>query len=129
MAKFEKAVKEIVDRKAIGGVEKVKGRLKLLVRGWVNYYKRAIPSKWMHRTSERKRRRIRQLLWKQWKKPRKRWEEFKRRWRNAPSLGEGAYSSNRYWVIAGSKHMHTALRTKTLWDKGWLDLERASATV
>lgn len=126
--KFERTVKQILDRRAIGGVEKVKKKLWLFIKGWVNYFKRAIPPGWMRETDEWIRRRIRQLLWKQWKKPRKRHEEFKRRWKNAPDLGQGVYSSNRYWVIAASKQTHRALRNKTLWDEGWLDLGRASAT-
>ena len=69
------------------------------------------------------RRRIRQLLWKQRKKRCKRYEEIKRRMRNAPSIEEYAYSSNRYWRLSKTPLMHKALSKENLLKEGWFSIE------
>lgn len=61
----------------------------------------------------------------QWKKPGKRQEELKKRWKDAPEIGEFAYSSNRYWAIAKAYPIHQALSNQNLWNEGWYDLEKA----
>lgn len=43
--KFIKRIKVILDRRAPGGIEKVKSKLKEYVRGWYNYYAEGIPEK------------------------------------------------------------------------------------
>ena len=53
-------------------MEIVKRKLLLKIRGWSNYFKGAIPERRKRDTDALIRRRIRQLLWKQWKKPGKR---------------------------------------------------------
>ena len=77
--KFLKNIKVILDRKAPGGISKVKEKLKVYIRGWGNYFKGAIPSSWMQKVDSLIRRRVRQLLWKQWKKPQKRYTEIRKR--------------------------------------------------
>ncbi len=62
--KFIKRIKLILDRRAPGGIEKVKSKLKEYVRGWYNYYAEGIPVKWREKANNLIRRRIRQLLWK-----------------------------------------------------------------
>ena len=123
-AKFLKNIKLILDRKAPGGIAKVKEDLKVFIRGWCNYFKGAIPSEWMRKSDEIIRRRIRQLLWKQWKKPKNRYKEFSIRlgWRT-PSLKEYAYSSNRYWRMSNTAQIKKALSNYTLEEEGWYCIE------
>lgn len=68
-SKLIKVLRVITDRRAKGGIDNVKRTLKLKLQGWFNYFKDAIPMSWMTRLDKWLRRRIRQLLWKQWKKP------------------------------------------------------------
>lgn len=98
--KFIKHIKLILDRRAPGGIEKVKSKLKEYVRGWHNYYAEGIPVTWREKANSLIRRRIRQLLWKQWKNPDNRRKQLIRIGTNIPPLGEFAYSSNSYWCIA-----------------------------
>ena len=44
--------------------------MKAFVRGWVNYFAASTMAKFVRRTDEWLRRRIRQIYWKQWKKVR-----------------------------------------------------------
>lgn len=125
MLKLKEKLKQITDRRAPGGIERVKRELKLTLRGWVNYFYKAIPAKWAERTDQWLHRRVRQIYWKQWKRPAKRREEFKMRWKNAPALHEYAYSSNRYWRMSKGVQIHMALSLDILLKEGWYDLGKA----
>ena len=65
MLKLKEKLKQITDRRAPGGIERVKRELKLTLRGWVNYFYKAIPAKWAERTDQWLHRRVRQIYWKQ----------------------------------------------------------------
>lgn len=121
--KFIKRIKLILDRSAPGGIEKVKSKLKEYVRGWYNYYAEGIPVKWREKANNLIRRRIRQLLWKQWKKTDNRRKQLMRIGTNIPPLGEFAYSSNSYWSTAKTPLLHRVLGKKSLVKLGWYDLE------
>ena len=117
--KLIKVLKELLDRRAKGGIERVKVLLRLKLRGWCNYFGEAIPVSWRDRVDQWMRRRIRQLLWKQWKKPENRVREFCKRLRKAPPQGAVAFSSNRYWRMSENWYIHTALSNKQLEREGW----------
>lgn len=120
--KFIKEMKETLDRRAPGGIEATMNRYNRKLRGWHNYFKGGIPQIWMKRTDAWLRRRIRQLYWKQWKKPSRRLEEFKRLNPKSPKLGEYAYSSNSYWRMSKTKQINSTLTNSTLFNIGWLTL-------
>lgn len=123
--KLKQALRQLLDRRAPGGVQRIKTALKLKLSGWANYFRKAVPKSWQEEMDGWIRRRIRQLLWKQWKKPGKRYEECKKRWKNAPKPGQGAYSTNRYWTLSKSHLLHKVLGNKTLRSEGWFDLQGA----
>ncbi len=119
--KFLKNIKLILDRRALGGIAKVKERLKVFIRGWCNYFRGTIPSSWRQEADSLIRRRIRQLLWKQWKKPENRYREIlKRVGRKTPPIKEYAYSSNRYWRMSMTQLINKALSNSTLEAEGWI---------
>ena len=117
--KLAESLKTILDRRAKGGVEIVKRKLLLKLRGWCNYFKGAVPEKWKQETDTWIRRRIRQLLWKQWKKPGKRCEEFSKRLNKQLSINACAFSSNSYWYMSKSHDIHRALGNFRLKSEGW----------
>ncbi|MDY6336795.1 MAG: group II intron maturase-specific domain-containing protein, partial [Succinivibrionaceae bacterium] len=117
--KLIKVLKELLDRRAKGGIERVKEALRLKLRGWCNYFGEAIPVTWRNSVDQWIRRRIRQLLWKQWKKPENRRREFCRRLWKAPPDGAVAFSSNRYWRMSENWYIHTALSNEQLEREGW----------
>lgn len=122
-AKFTEHIRMILDRRALGGIVKVKEELKVYVRGWYNYFAEGIPTKWRNEADKLIRRRIRQLMWKQWKKPDNRRKQLMRIGTNIPPLGEFAYSSNSYWRMAKTPLLHRVLSKKKLVKLGWYDLE------
>lgn len=121
--KFLKGIKETLDRKAPGGIEKTQKKFNQKITGWFNYFKGGITIKWMQEADAWIRRRIRQMYWKQWKTGKNRMENFSKLNPKSPSLQNYAYSSNSYWRMARTKQMHNALSNKTLTSMGWLSLQ------
>lgn len=121
--KLQKELKLILDRRAPGGIEAVKERLKLKLRGWYQYFSKAVPKSWIQKMDQWIRRRIRQMLWKQWKTPQKRYQEFSRRMENPPPIGMYAYSSKRYWTMAKTPLINIVLNKDRIWQEGWWTLE------
>lgn len=113
----------ILDRLAPGGIVKVKEELKVFDRGRYNYFAEGIPTKWRNKADKLIRRRIRQLLWKQWKKPDNRRKQLISIGTNISLLGEFAYSSNRYWRMSKTPLLHRVLSKKKLVKLGWYALE------
>ena len=125
--KFQKGIKETLDRRAPGGIEETKKKFNQKIRGWFNYFKGSIPQKWMEETDAWMRRRIRQMYWKQWKTPQNRMENFSKLNPKSPSRRDYAYSNNSYWRMAMTKQMHNALSNRTLTSMGWLSLQELNA--
>ena len=118
--KLVESLKTTLDRRAKGGIDVVKRRLLLKLRGWCNYFEGAIPRNWMEDTDAWIRRRVRQLLWKQWKKPSKRKEEYTKRVKYVSITDADSFSTNRYWNMARSQLLHRMLPNMVLMREGWV---------
>ncbi|MBQ8977710.1 MAG: group II intron reverse transcriptase/maturase [Succinivibrionaceae bacterium] len=118
--KLVESLKTTLDRRAKGGIDVVKRRLLLKLRGWCNYFEGAIPRSWMEDTDAWIRRRVRQLLWKQWKKPSKRKEEYTKRVKYVSITDADSFSTNRYWNMARSQLLHRMLPNMVLAWEGWV---------
>lgn len=118
--KLVESLKTTLDRRAKGGIDVVKRRLLLKLRGWCNYFEGAIPRSWMEDTDAWIRRRVRQLLWKQWKKPSKRKEEYTKRVKYVSITDADSFSTNRYWNMARSQLLHRMLPNMVLAREGWV---------
>ena len=118
--KLVESLKTTLDRRAKGGINIVKRRLLLKLRGWCNYFEGAIPRSWMEDTDAWIRRRVRQLLWKQWKKPSKRKEEYTKRVKYVSITDADSFSTNRYWNMARSQLLHRMLPNMVLMREGWV---------
>jgi len=94
----------------------------LFVRGWFGYYRSSDVKQVFDRLDQWIRRRLRKILWKQWKTPKNRAKKLRsygiepKRAKLATSGGRGA------WWNAGSSHMHAAITNKCLSDWGLLSL-------
>ena len=93
-------------------------------RGWVGYYRLATVKQPFEQLDQWLRRRLRKILWEQWRKPKTRRRKLMalgvdaRRARKAAATGLGA------WWNAGASHMHAAvtIRLLTQWGlRGLLD--------
>lgn len=122
-------LRQLTSRSRCGRIVGAMERIKVYMRGWLNYYGIADMKKnieilngWLYR-------RIRMCIWKQWKLP-------KTRKRKLLGLGlpewaacEGAYSRKGYWRLAGTGVIHRALTKERLIHWGFYDLATAYQSV
>ncbi len=78
IAKMRKKLKELTVRGNRWSNDERKEKLGEYVRGWVNYYRLADMKQLMTQTDEWLRRRIRTVIWKQWKRVRTRYRMLRR---------------------------------------------------
>lgn len=122
-------LRQLTSRSRCGRIVGAMERIKVYMRGWLNYYGIADMKKnieilngWLYR-------RIRMCIWKQWKLP-------KTRKRKLLGLGlpewaacEGAYSRKGYWRLAGTGVIQRALTKERLIHWGFYDLATAYQSV
>ena len=123
--KAKDKLRQLTSRSRCGSIVRTMEKIKVYMKGWLNYYgiadmKSNIESLngWLYR-------RIRMCIWKQWKLP-------KTRKRKLIGLGlpewvacEGAYSRKAYWRMAGSGVVQRALTKERLINWGFYDLATA----
>lgn len=93
-------------------------KLKQVIVGWVNYFRIAHMKKAMTRVDEKLRSRIRVIIWKQWKKPRKQIKSLVQLGIPEEEAKGLTYCRKGYRYIGLSKVVHRALSTKRLKQRG-----------
>ena len=119
-AKLKAKIKKLTSRSNGWGNDYRKLKLKQQITGWVNYFKIAGMKTLLQGIDEWMRRRIRSLIWKQWKKA-------KTKYRNLIKLGirhEDAYkvanSSNKYWRAVNGATAKAAITNDRLRRAGYV---------
>lgn len=123
--KAKDKLRKLTSRSRCGNVRKAMERIKVFMRGWLNYFSIADMRRNIEELNGWLYRRIRMCIWKQWKLPRT-------RKRKLLGLGlpewvacEGAYSRKGYWRMAGSGVVQRALTRERLILWGFYDLALA----
>jgi len=95
-------------------IDDVIQRLNRYIVGWVNYFAIADIKGHMTSIDEWLRRRLRQICWKQWKTPKRRYEELRRL--GIPNILSilTAGTSKGVWRLSASPPLHRAL-SKAYW--------------
>jgi RNA-directed DNA polymerase len=96
--------------------------LKPLLRGWVGYFRMADVRSSFEELDAWLRRRLRCLLWRQWKRPRTRARELLRRGLDLTRAWASANNGRGPWWNAGASHMHAAVPSAALRHWGLLSL-------
>ena len=84
-------------------------RINRLVKGWIGYYRLADTPSVFKELDEWLRHRLRQLLWKRWKRPKTRYRELVARGVPLSSAREAAGSGKGCWRLSASPPVHQAL--------------------
>lgn len=95
--KFKRKLKQLTKRNWSISLDNRIIKLNQVIRGWVNYYRITDMKTVMGRISEHLRRRIRCIIWKQWKVPRKRIESLIKLGCEKEQARAIAYSRKSYW--------------------------------
>ncbi len=91
--KLKAKLRVLTSRSNGWGNDKRKSKLSSFIKGWINYYKYADILNLMKRIDEWYRRRLRMIIWKQWKK-------LKTKGRNLIKLGINKYKA---WEYANTR--------------------------
>lgn len=97
-------------------------KLKQYIRGWVNYFKIADIKSLLKETDEWMRRRIRMVLWKQWKKVKTKFERLQKLGLDKQKAWEYANTRKGYWRTANSPILSRTLQNDVLKRMGYLFL-------
>jgi len=99
--------------------------LNRLVYGWAGYYRLAQTPSVFQALDGWIRRRLRCVLWRQWKRPRTRVRKLLALGANPVDEGKAAWQSRGPWRHARSRAMHTALTKRFFHDQGLTSLAHA----
>jgi len=120
--KMRTRIRELTSRSNGWGYERRKDALKQFITGWVHYFKLADMKRLLVGTDEWYRRRLRMVLWKQWKR-------ISTKQANLVKLGiakskawEYANTRKSYWHIANSWILSTSVTNERLRERGYLFL-------
>jgi RNA-directed DNA polymerase len=111
--RFRKKAKELF-RKAkgrnIGNF--IKEELTPFMKGWINYFKLSETKRFAEELDGWVRRRLRLIIWKQWKKPWTRKENLMKAGLKEERAVMSAFNRRGDWWNSGASHMNDALRKK-----------------
>ena len=101
---------------------RVIGELTPYLRGWVNYFRLSSVKRAFEELDEWLRRKLRCILWRQWKKPRTRAKKLMERGIDKARAFTSAYNGRGPWWNAGASHMNLAIPVKLLAQQGLMSL-------
>ena len=120
ITKMKERIRVLTSRSNGWGNARRKEKLTAFIRGWVNYFKLADMKSLLLTIDEWYRRRLRMVIWKQWKR-------IRTRLRNLIKLGipkykawEFANTRKGYWNTAKSPILNRTLTNARLYDAGYL---------
>ena len=96
--------------------------LERLIRGWLNYFKLDVVKAAFEQLDQWLRRRIRCILWRQWKRPKTRMKKLIKLGLDRHRAWKSAYNGRGPWWNAGASHMNLAVPTRYLRSAGLLSL-------
>lgn len=105
-------------RSLSGTIEDLEPRL----RGWVQYFREAETRQSFEDLDGWLRRKLRCILWRQWKRPKTRFKELRRRGLDSDRAQRSAANGRGPWWNAGASHMNQAVPTRYLSQLGLVSL-------
>ena len=120
--KMKVRIKELTSRSNGQGTAERKEALRQYIIGWVNYFKLADMQNLLLRVDEWYRRRLRMILWKQWKRTRTKGRNLIKLGVEKSKAWEWANTRKGYWHIANSFILKTTVTTNRLRESGYLFL-------
>lgn len=122
VSKMREKIKDLTSRSNGWGTEKRKEKLRQYITGWVNYFKLAEMKKLLLRVDEWYRRRLRMVIWKQWKRIRTRLTNLIKLGIHKHKAWEYANTRKGYWHTANSPILSTSITNDRLKQAGYIFL-------
>src|SRR5690554_2845080 len=122
VSKMKAKLKELTSRSNGWGNDRRKDSLRQYIIGWVNYFKLADMQSLLLRIDEWYRRRIRMVIWKQWKRIKTKLANLIKPGIKKAKAWEWANTRKGFWHIANSFILHTTITTDRLRQAGYVFL-------
>jgi RNA-directed DNA polymerase len=119
-SRMRERIKALTARSNGWGNKRRKEALKLYIIGWVNYFKLADMKKLLERVDKWYRRRLRMVIWKQWKRVRTRGRNLIRLGIEKHKAWEFANTRKGYWHTANSPILSTSITNARLRQAGYI---------
>ena len=115
-------IREITHRGRGRNLQKVIEEISRYLRGWLGYFRLSSVKQTFDLLDQWIRRRLRKILWEQWRKPKTRYRKLVALGLWAERARKATATGRRAWWNAGSSHMHAAIPNKLLAQWGLLSL-------
>ena len=123
--KAKDKLRKLTSRSRCGSIVKTMERIKVYMRGWLNYFSIADMKNNIETLNSWLYRRIRMCIWKQWKLPGTRKRKLIGLGVDSHYAATIAYDRKGYWFNAGNKAVNWALNKERLINWGFYDLTTA----
>ena len=114
ITKMKERIRTLTSRSNGWGYARRKEALRQYITGWVNYFKLADMRKLLVNVDTWYRRRLRMVIWKQWKRVRTRWRNLIILGTNKYKAWEWANTRKGYWHIANSHILNRTITNERL---------------
>lgn len=120
LLKMKETIRSLTSRSNGWSNEKRKEKLKQYITGWLNYFKLANMKRLLTDIDSWLRRRLRMVIWKQWKRVRTRIRNLKKLGIEEERAVKTALTRKGYWRMAHCRTLDTAISTNRLCRAGYL---------
>jgi len=104
----------LTSRKRPGAFIEIIKKINQTTTGWINYYGIANMKYFINETQKWLNHRLRQLIWKRWKKPRTKYKMLRKYGINHDEAMKLANSRKGYWRLSRSEILHRAITKEKL---------------
>lgn len=115
-------LRKLTKRNRGRSIELVLKQIKQLMTGWISYYGISVMKSFMKELNGWLKRRLRQYIWKQWKKPKTRYKNLIRLGTDESKAYEWSNTRKGYWRISASYILHRSLTDEKLAQLGYMDI-------
>lgn len=116
--KFKRKLKQLTKRNWSISLDERITKINQAIRGWINYFRIADMKKVMAEIGEHLRRRIRCIIWKQWKVPSCRMKSLVKLGIDENTAKACSYARKSYWATSRVYPIQVAISNKRLQQKG-----------
>jgi group II intron reverse transcriptase/maturase len=122
ISKMRAKLKELTSRSSGWGNQRRKEKLRQFITGWVNYFKLADMKMLLKRIDQWYRRRLRMVIWKQWKRISTKMVNLTKLGISKSKAWEWANTRKSFWHTANSHILTTTITNKRLRRSGYIFL-------
>ena len=127
--KLKRKLKALTSRKWSISLDVRLKKLKQQITGWVNYFRIAKMKTVLMEIDARLRKRVRVIIWKQWKKTKRRYESLRKLGANHRNAYRTANCRKGYQFVCSSPTIHATISNKRLEQRGLTSLSNLYAKV